>query len=270
MPAPRMPAPPRWSRHGHPQFTDPHAPDAAARGACAARRGRAARAEQRPAPVRIPARALAGARVAVGLHRLDGHAGGRIAARSAVRRQPLLGAGRSPAGRQRHRPGAHPHRGVASAPGVADRAGAARRPGGGGRPGAGPELGAGAEGAARGGGHPPADGPRPAGGDLAGPPRVARAARVRARRTAGHALARRDAGAGSRGDGAPRREPAFRVHRRRHRVDHRPARQRRRIQPGVPGAPAAGPERRAALRRRSAKARSAPPCRPGWRRTACA
>ena len=43
----------------------------------------------------------------------------------------------------------------------------------------------------------------------------------------------------ARGDGAPRRDAPLRLHRRRHRVDHQPARRRRRVQPGVPGAPAA-------------------------------
>ena len=46
--------------------------------------------------------------MAVGLHRLDGHAGRHARRRRAVRRQPLLGAGRGRAGRQRHRAGEDP------------------------------------------------------------------------------------------------------------------------------------------------------------------
>ena len=51
-----------------------------------------------------------GARLAVGLHRLDGHAGGHAGPRRAVRRQPLLGAGRGRTRRQRHRAGEDRHR----------------------------------------------------------------------------------------------------------------------------------------------------------------
>jgi hypothetical protein len=78
---------------------------------CMARgRARAAGAVGRPAPVGIPARPLAGARVVLGLHRVDGHAGGHGRPRGAVCRQPLLGAGRSRTGRHRHRAGEDPHR----------------------------------------------------------------------------------------------------------------------------------------------------------------
>ena len=54
-----------------------------ARRAGTARPRRRAGAVERPAPVRIPARALAGPAVALGLHRLDGHAG-RHADRAAL------------------------------------------------------------------------------------------------------------------------------------------------------------------------------------------
>ena len=79
--------------------------------------------------------------------------------------------------------------------------------------------------------------------------------------------ARRQAGAGARGDGAARRDAPLRLHRRRHRLAHQPARQRRQLQPGVPGAPAAG--RAAAARCSSAPARSTPRCAPSWPPTAC-
>ena len=67
-------------------------PGAAARSGLRRRRG----AVERSAPLRVPARALAGAPVGLGLHRLDGHAGRHRRAGRAVRRQPLLGAGRAP------------------------------------------------------------------------------------------------------------------------------------------------------------------------------
>jgi NADH dehydrogenase len=63
---------------------------------------------------------------------------------------------------------------------------------------------------------------------------------------------------GARGDGAARRHPPLRLHRRRHRLDHQPARQRRRLQPGVPGPPADRPHR--GPRCSSAPARSTPRC----------
>ena len=77
------------SRHAHPARppTENHTmdtrtspPDCASkrvRDAATPRPRRRARALQRPAPVGVPSGALAGPRVAVGLHRLDGHARGR-------------------------------------------------------------------------------------------------------------------------------------------------------------------------------------------------
>src|SRR5439155_19203955 len=82
---------PTWNPHGHPHLPDPTAPSTHARCAATPRAGRRAGADQRSTPVGVPARALAGARVAVGLYRVDGHAGRHARARRAVRRQPLLG-----------------------------------------------------------------------------------------------------------------------------------------------------------------------------------
>ena len=127
---------PRICSHGHPRLTD-RPPAARARGAAAPRRRCAARAVERPAPVGIPARALAGPAMAVGLHRLDGHAGGHARRGRAVRRQPLLGAGRGRARRQRHRAREDPHRRrdaphrLAGAPNCRAADGRGRRPGAG-------------------------------------------------------------------------------------------------------------------------------------------
>ena len=107
---------------------------------------------------------------------------------------------------------------------------------------------------------------RPAGRHLARSPGPARAAGVRAPRTACAATARRQAGAGARGDGAPRRHASLHLHRRRHRLAQQPARQRRRLQPGVPGAPAAARHRRHAVRRPGQDRRGA--CATSWRPTA--
>ena len=60
---------------------------------------------ERSAPLGIPARALAGPAVGLGLHRLGRHPGDHARPRRALRRQPLLGAGRARARRQRHRAG---------------------------------------------------------------------------------------------------------------------------------------------------------------------
>ena len=161
------------SPDGHSHLTDPHAPDAAARRDGPARHRRAAGAEQRPAPVRVPARALAGPRLAVGLHRLDGHAGGGHA--SAPRCSPTAATGCRP------KPSSQGtgielvrihSAAVARAPGLAGRAGAARRQRRGRRPGAGPGRGAGAEGAARRRRHRAAHRARCARRHLARPPRA--------------------------------------------------------------------------------------------------
>ena len=125
-----------------------------------------------------------------------------------------------------------------------------RRQGRGRRPGAGPGRSAGAEAAARRGRHRAAHRARCAGRHLARPPRAARAAGVCTPGTACAAAARRQAGAGARGHGAAWRHPSLHLHRRRHRLADQPARQRRRIQPGVPGAPAARCHRRSLVRRR--------------------
>jgi hypothetical protein len=211
------------------------------------RRARAAGAVGRPAPERIPARPLAGPRVVLGLHRVDGHAGGDARPRGAVCRQPLLGAGRAElagtgiAGEDPHR------RATAHIDWLA--AGAAPAHGGGGRPGAGPGRGAHAAGRAGQGRRAAAHRRRPAGRRLARAPGAARAAGLRTprRRTPCRA---RPSWRGARGDGAARRHAPLRVHRRRHRLDHQPARQRRQLQPGVPGPPAGRPDRRHAVRRR--------------------
>ena len=63
-----------------------------------------------------------------------------------------------------------------------------------------------------------------------------------------------------------RRDASLRLHRRRHRLADQPARRRRRIQPGVPGAPA--DRRHGARRCSSATARSTRRCAPNSRPTA--
>ena len=151
-------------------------------------------------------------------------------ARRALRRQPLLGAGRGRAGRQRHRAGEDPHRHVATrtSTGWSSRCRAAAVSRSTARCSAWPRRSA-----ARRGSTPPAStlrtDARPARRRLARPPRPARRSRSTstARRT--HRAARaaklaqvREAMA------AARRDAPLRLDRRRHRLADQPARRRRR------------------------------------------